>query len=82
MKTKKELSDLARNNKVSIIAHTIIVSIMMAFCVLQATDGIVEWSYVIIAGAIGILPVIAELIINHRNKDTHAIKHLVAIGFA
>lgn len=82
MKTKKELSDLARNNKVSIIAHTIIVSIMMAFCVLQATDGIVEWSYVIIAGAIGFLPVIAELIINHRNKDTHAIKHLVAIGFA
>lgn len=82
MKAKKEMSDLARNNKVSLTAHTIIVLIMAAFCVLQATDGIVEWSYVIIAAAIGFVPVIAEIIINHRNKESHAIKHLVAIGFA
>lgn len=82
MSIKKELSDLSRNNKIAMIAHTIDTAIMIIFCLLQAQAGMVKWSYVLIVSAIGFAPIIAEFIFWHKNNETYAIKHLVAIGFA
>lgn len=73
---------LARNNKTAMMAHFIDSLVMIIFCVLQATASLVTWNYVLITLVLGLGPVLLEHICWKKNHDTHAIKHLVSIGFA
>lgn len=82
MKNKKEISDIARNNKMAMRAHTATAIIMILFCVLQALTDLVSWGYVLFTGLLGLLPVIAEHIFWRKNHESGMIKHFVAIGFA
>ncbi len=77
-----ELSDFARNNKVAMIAHFIDAFVMLLFCILQATSGMVTRGYILLVTIIGMAPVTAEYCFRNKNKETQAIKHLAAIGFA
>lgn len=78
----KNLSDLARNNQTAMFAHTVEVSVMTVFCLLQALIGMQTFGYILIIVLLGFAPVIAERIAWARNKETPFIKHSVAIGFA
>lgn len=85
MKTRikpRNLSDLARNNQTAMFAHTVDVSVMAIFCLLQALIGLQTWGYILIIALLGFVPVIAERIAWNKNKETGFIKHSVAIGFA
>lgn len=77
-----ELSDLARNNKVAMTAHLIDVAVMLLFCLLQALSGSLSWGYITLVTVVGIAPVAAEYYFWKKSKETPAIKHLTAIGFA
>lgn len=79
---KKTLTDVERNNKIAMMAHTITDTVMLIFCVLQVFSGLTSWSYVLGVGILGLGPVVAEHILWRKDKATSAIKHLVAIGFA
>lgn len=79
---KKNLTDIARNNKTALIAHVINVAVMTTFCVLQAVSGLQSWFYPLIAAILGFAPITAEFILWRKNNETPAIKHLMAIGFA
>ena len=76
------LSELARNNKVAMNAHTIDVIIMLTFVLLQAQAGMVSFAYFLIVAIVGLAPVVTEHINFKKNMETSSIKHLVAIGFA
>lgn len=79
---KKAFTELMRNNKTAMIAHTINVTVMTTFCFLQATDKLQTWTYVIIVAILGFTPIAAEYFFWKQDKETPIIKHLVAIGFA
>lgn len=78
----KELSELTRNNRHVKKAHTIDVLVMLILCLMQTLSGKFTWGYTLSVSAIGLFPVIAEYYFWKRNKETPAIKHLAAIGFA
>ncbi len=79
---KTELNELQRNNKTAMTAHITDSTVMVIFILLQATSNLVTPLYVLFAAILGFAPVAAELFFWRRNKETKAIKHLVAIGFA
>lgn len=81
-KRKISLSTDARNNKTAMTAHLIDVAVMTTFCVLQAVGGSQTWLYVLIVALLGFVPVLAEHHFWKKNRETRAIKHLFAIGFA
>lgn len=80
-KTKRILSNTARNNKTAMKAHLIDVIVMTTFCFLQAVSGLQTWFYVLIVALLGFLPVALERFYWKRNHETCAIKPLMAIGF-
>ena len=78
----KMVSELQRNNKVTIQAHLISVLVVAIFFFLQVTDGLVSPVYAVVMTLIGIAPIVAEKICWKRNKESHIIKHIAAVGFA
>lgn len=80
--TTKEMTELQRNNKTAMQTHFISVLVMMTFILLQVTGGLSPFSYFLILAVIGFVPVVAEVLFYKKDKETAAIKHLTAIGFA
>lgn len=80
--SKHSESELARNNKTAMSAHFIDSMVIITFCVLQVSAGLVTWLYVLIALLLGLGPVAFEYACWKKNQETEAIKHLVSIGFA
>lgn len=78
----KMISELERNNKAAMIAHTIEAGVMVIFCLLQVTAGMRSMGLFVLDLILGLGPVIAEIFFWKRNHETSMIKHLVAIGFA
>ena len=80
--TTKEMTELQRNNKRAMQTDFISVLVMMTFILLQVTGGLSPFSYFLILAVIGFVPVVAEVLFYKKDKETAAIKHLTAIGFA
>ena len=78
----KEMTELQRNNKTAMQTHFISVLVMMTFILLQVTGGLSPFSYFLILAVIGFAPIVAEVLFYKKDKETAAIKHLTAIGFA
>lgn len=78
----KQLTEIERNNRIAMIAHIIDVVVMIIFCVLQVQEGGKSWFYVLIVAVLGLGPIVAELFLWKKNRESLVIKHLVAIGFA
>lgn len=79
---KRNLSDIARNNRIVKNAHFTTVIVMLIFCLLQVQIGLTTWGYVLLSAVLGLTPVILEQIFWHKNRETQAIQHLVGIGFS
>ena len=80
-KDSNNLSAIARNNKIVILAHLIDALVMSTFCVLQAASGQQPWSYALIILFLGLTPVIIERSLFKKDNDTHAVKYIAAVGF-
>lgn len=79
---KSTITEVVRNNKMAMLAHTIDTVVMLIFWVLQANDGRQSWLFVLIAAILGLGPIIAEYVCWKKNHETKAIKHIMAVGFA
>lgn len=78
----KDITELQRNNKTAMITHLISFLIMIIFILLQVLGGSSTILYGVILTVIGLAPIVMEYIFWKKNKETEAIKHLTAIGFA
>lgn len=78
---KRNLTDLALNNKTAMNAHLTNSIVMLIFCLLQAAIGLLTWAYIFIVSAIGFAPIIIEYYLWKKDQDSPLIKHLVAVGF-
>lgn len=78
----KGITELQRNNKTAMLTHFITVLIMMIFILLQLLGGTATFLYFLVLAVFGFAPIGAEFWFWKRNRETAAIKHLVAIGFA
>lgn len=76
------LTTLARNNKVCMIAHIATDSVMLLLLILQAATRGINPAILLISCILGIAPVAAEVFFWKKNKETTAIRHLVGNGFA
>lgn len=79
---QKALTELERNNRIAMLAHGIGAAAVLAYCAFQTYSGSQTGMHFVIAAVLGLTPVIAEVICWNKDKATHAIKHLVAIGYA
>ncbi|MBD5477773.1 MAG: chemotaxis protein [Lachnospiraceae bacterium] len=73
---------LKKTNLVAVIAHSSNVVLLTAFTFVEAWQRGESLIRAFILLAIGLAPVIAEVIAFCRNRDTGAIKHLLGIGYA
>lgn len=78
----EQMSDIVRNNKMAKFAHWMDVIVVIALISLETISGKRSVLTFLLAAVIGVIPLIAEEIFWHGNKETPAIKHLVAIGYA
>ena len=76
------VSEMERNNKTAMVVHGIEVLVMCAFSLMLVVTG--GRSVVFFVGDIvlGFAPVIAEIFLWKKNRETTMIKHLVGYGFA
>lgn len=79
---EKELTELQRNNKTAMLTHLVTFLVMIILIFIQALRGDVSFVYAGILCIVGAAPVIMELVFWSKNKETSAIKHLTAMGFA
>lgn len=79
---EKSNTELVRNNKVAMIAHTIDTMVMLIFCILQVIGGRQTWIYALILTVLGITPIVAEYVFWKQDHETSMVKHFMAIGFA
>lgn len=80
-KDSTNLSAVARNNKIVILAHFIDALVMSMFCVLQAVSGMQPWSYALIILFLAFTPVIIERVLFQKDNKTHTVKYIAAVGF-
>ncbi len=79
---KKRMAEIQRNNKTAMFIHFITILIMMIFILLQLLEGVASVFYFLVLAVFGFGPVACEFGLWKKNRETAAIKHLVAIGFA
>lgn len=77
-----KVTELQRNNRTAMMAHFITVLVMLILIFVQAGRGDVSFIYAGIMSGIGAVPVILEFVFWSRDRETHMIRHLAAIGFA
>ena len=78
----KEISELARSNRIAMLAHISTVTVMVFFMIWEIVRGQLSPVYMIIATGVGVIPLIGEVICWKGNTEHAMIKHLVSYGFA
>ncbi|MDD6307061.1 MAG: methyl-accepting chemotaxis protein [Clostridiales bacterium] len=81
-KNVAQISEVARNNKLAKNAHMVDVLVVIALISLEMISGKRSVLTFLIAAVIGLIPVIADEVFWRKDKETPAIKHLVAMGYA
>lgn len=75
-------SEVARNNKLVAICHTVEIAIIAVAYVGEYIKGLRSLGYVLLIALVGFIPPVSEWIIYSQKKDSALIKHFVGIGFA
>lgn len=78
----RKVTELQRNNKTAMLTHLVTFLVMIILIFIQAGRGDVSFVYAGILCAVGVAPIIMELLFWSKNKETPMIKHLTAMGFA
>ncbi len=77
----KSLSEKARNNRVVVIAHCIEGFVLPIAYFLEFFKGARTLPYVLIFAVIALLPAVVQLIVYNKNKESDAVKYVLAIGY-
>lgn len=81
-KNGEQISETVRNNKMAKFAHWLDVIVVIALISLETISQKRSVTTFLIAAVIGLLFPVIEEIFWRRDKETPAIKHLVAVGYA
>lgn len=81
-KNAVQISEIVRNNRLAKNAHMADVLVVIALISLETYSGKRSLLTFLIAAVIGLAPVIAEEVFWRKDRETPAIKHLVAGGYA
>lgn len=76
-----KLSEKAYINKFAIMGHGIIDVILFLAYALELFKGARTIGYFVIMAALTVLPVIAEILVYVKNKESAAIRHMVAVTY-
>ncbi len=79
---KENLSEFARNNKTSMMCHSIESIIVSIFYIILVVNGTYTVPYVCIVLILALLPIILEFIFWKKNNESKLIQHFVGIGFS
>ena len=78
----KEISELARSNRIAMLSHISTVMVMVLFMIWESVRGQLSPVYMTIATVVGVIPLIGEVICWKSNTEHAMIKHLVSYGFS
>ena len=78
----KEISELARSNRIAMLSHISTVTVMVFFMIWESVRGQLSPVYMTIATVVGVIPLIGEVICWKSNTEHAMIKHLVSYGFS
>lgn len=79
---RKQISDTQRNNRTTLVGHTIEALIIVIFYMMRFLKGERTLSYTVLIIALALIPVLLGQYFFWRDKETSMIKHTVGIGFA
>ncbi len=77
-----KLSEKAYINRFAIMGHGIIAAVLFLAYALELFKGARTIGYFMIMAALTVLPVIAELVVYIKNKESMAIRHILAITYS
>lgn len=75
-------TEIARNNRVGMLAHATDATVMVIYSIIQTYAGLHSGLYAVLMVILGIGPVVAEYVCWKKDPATPAIRHFLAIGFA
>ena len=75
-------TEIARNNRVGMLAHATDATVMVIYSIIQTYAGLHSRLYAVLMVILGIGPVVAEYVCWKKDPATPAIRHFLAIGFA
>lgn len=83
MKMEQRINtEIARNNRVGMLAHATDAAVMVIYSIIQTYAGLHSGLYAVLMVILGIGPVVAEYVCWKKDPATPAIRHFLAIGFA
>lgn len=83
MKMEQRINtEIARNNRVGMLAHATDAAVMVIYSIIQTYVGLHSGLYAVLMVILGIGPVVAEYVCWKKDPATPAIRHFLAIGFA
>lgn len=83
MKMEQRINtEIARNNRVGMLAHATDATVMVIYSIIQTYAGLHSRLYAVLMVILGIGPVVAEYVCWKKDPATPAIRHFLAIGFA
>lgn len=83
MKMEQRINtEIARNNRVGMLAHATDATVMVIYSIIQTYAGLHSGLYAVLMVILGIGPVVAEYVCWKKDPATPAIRHFLAIGFA
>lgn len=83
MKMEQRINtEIARNNRVGMLAHATDATVMVIYSIIQMYAGLHSGLYAVLMVILGIGPVVAEYVCWKKDPATPAIRHFLAIGFA
>ena len=83
MKVEQRVNtEIARNNRVGMLAHATDATVMVIYSIIQTYAGLHSRLYAVLMVILGIGPVVAEYVCWKKDPATPAIRHFLAIGFA
>ena len=74
--------ELAKTNRVAIWGHISVVIALLFFVIMQASEQTVKPINVTILAVLGIVPIIIEVFLYQKDRESHLIKHFFIISFA
>ena len=77
-----KMSEMALANKISSIALTVMVSILLVAYLLEFVKGSKSLTYIFIMLLLGYVPIIIAWISYKRDPESHIVKHCISYGFA
>lgn len=76
-----KVSELARSNRLAMLAHLSIASLIIFSYIIEVFKGTRTLPYVLFIMVLGLAAPIAELIFYFKDKDSKMIQHFVSLGF-